>query len=110
MGPCNSTHDPAGEIFNCECFEVPEVWKYRSPGWRSIAFRVTKINVFTEFCKMVSGPEFEYGHGSANSSVVAQAGEHRLTVKYNRFAEKCKESKKLTQNECEEDLAKAVNW
>lgn len=112
MGPCDSKHDPKGEVSNCECWPVsPTDWP--AAQWENVtdlSNYAPRTDTIRAGCKQVSGPEYQYGHGTANSSMEARVGAHRLSVKYNRFPDGCEENKSFTFEECEADVAKAVKW
>lgn len=69
-----------------------------------------KVGIIQKACSQVSGPGNELGHGNLKYSVEANVGNHSLTVRYNRFADGCKDPKTLAPDECVHDVSKATNW
>lgn len=73
MGPCDSKHDPKGEVTNCECFSVSRDWP--AALWENVtdlSNYAPRTDTIRAGCKQVSGLEYQYGHGTANSSMEAR--------------------------------------
>ncbi|KAM0723370.1 hypothetical protein Q7P37_000356 [Cladosporium fusiforme] len=96
MGPCSKDYDPVGEVSNCECYTPPLEW----PQPDHSKLQSLKENTISQACSQVSGTDIVYGHSPANYSMEGRSDRHRLTVRNNRDADACKDSKTLSRQDC----------